>query len=39
MISPISGARGNVEYLLWVGQQRPGMMDRDAAHALTRSVT
>ncbi len=39
MTSPITGARGNVEYLLWVGVQRPGMMDRDAAHVLTRSVT
>ncbi len=39
MTSPITGTRGNVEYLLWVGVQRPGMMDRDAAHALTRSVT
>lgn len=39
MTSPITGARGNVEYLLWVEPQRPGMMDRDAAQALTRSVT
>lgn len=39
MTSPITGARGNVEYLLWVERQREGMMDRVAARDLTRSVT
>ncbi|MGB6023214.1 MAG: TlyA family RNA methyltransferase [Ornithinimicrobium sp.] len=39
MTSPITGARGNVEYLLWVERGREGMMDRGAARDLTRTVT
>lgn len=39
LTSPITGTQGNVEYLLWVGRQQPGMMDQADAHALIRSVT
>lgn len=39
MTSPLHGAHGNVEYLIWASPARPGMMDRAAALTVTRALT
>lgn len=39
MNSPITGTHGNAEYLLWVQRSREGMMDRDTAQGLIRTLT
>lgn len=38
MTSPIHGAHGNLEYLIWASPVRPGMMDRAAALTAIRAT-